>query len=125
MGRLWDEFLSLGASVSKEGRSGPVRTAYLRSELTPGDGNTKKSRLWLGETLDGFMSHVENSSSWGDGGSCGTGPRGLGERFGNRISGEHAREKQPRSICLKNGGVARFVMMSLWLSSRRDQGHDY
>ena len=26
------------------------------------------------ETFDGFMSHVENSSSWGDGGSCRTGP---------------------------------------------------
>ena len=52
-GRKWvrklsDEFLSLGASVSKEGRSGPVRTAYLRSELTAGDVKAKKSRFWLG-----------------------------------------------------------------------------
>ena len=36
--KLLDGILSLGASVSKEGRSGPVRTAYLRSELTSGDG---------------------------------------------------------------------------------------
>ena len=46
--KLWDEFLSLGAFVSKEGRSGSVRTAYLRSELTLGDGKTEKSRFSLG-----------------------------------------------------------------------------
>ena len=46
--KLWDGFLSLGAYVSKEGRSGPVRTEYIKSELTPGDGTTKKSRFWLG-----------------------------------------------------------------------------
>ena len=46
--KLWDGFWSFGASVSKEGRSGPVWTAYLRSELTAGDGTTKKSRFWLG-----------------------------------------------------------------------------
>ena len=46
--KLWDGFLSLGAFVSKEGRFGSVRIAYLRSELTPGDGKTKKSRFSLG-----------------------------------------------------------------------------
>ena len=71
--KLWDEFLSLGASVSKEGRSGPARTAYVRSELTAGDVKAKSHVFGsvLGgfiETLDGFMSHVENSSSWGMGG---------------------------------------------------------
>ena len=45
--KLWDEFLSFGASVSKEGRSGPARTAYVRSELTAGDVKAKKSRFWF------------------------------------------------------------------------------
>ena len=69
--QLWDEFLSLGASVSKEGRSGPVRAVYLRSELTPGDVGGPKSHVFgsvLGGfkvTIGSFMLHVENSSSWG------------------------------------------------------------
>ena len=48
MRQFWDGFWSLGASVSKEGRSGPVRAEYLRRELAPGDWWTKKSRFWLG-----------------------------------------------------------------------------
>ena len=45
MRQLSDVFWSLGASVSKERRSGPVRAACLRSELTLGDWRTKMSRL--------------------------------------------------------------------------------
>ena len=46
--KLWDGFLSLGASVSKEGRSGPVRAAHVRSELTLGDRWTKMSQVDYG-----------------------------------------------------------------------------
>ena len=46
--KMGEQALGRGAFVSKEGRSGSVRTAYLRSELTLGDGKTKKSRFSLG-----------------------------------------------------------------------------
>ena len=43
-----DIWSTVGASVSKEGRSGPVRAAHVRSELTLGDRWTKMSQVDYG-----------------------------------------------------------------------------